>query len=199
MALHAVSSRGEAVGEADGVPPRRYCGGHMSILSIFNPTYSLSGSEVLRSIPEIRRFTRQYLVHEKTVELTATLIINSPQHTPIVLWNGESIWCSPRYDLKAAGALQLGDVLRIQGKALAGRFALTVSIESFKKVGSEPLPKAIPLTCTLIQPGAFDCQFASTRGTVKSIDFEPSVRSKVASASAGGARRRADLHGDEVA
>ncbi len=129
--------------------------------------------EPLRTIAEIRRLTKQDLVHEKDVELIGTVVITSPHHVPIVLWDGESIWCEPRYDVQAAGDLHLGDVIQVRGKALAGRFAPTVAIESFTKVDSKPLPEARPLNWTQIQSGAFDCQFVRTQGTVKSIDFNP--------------------------
>ncbi len=62
-----------------------------------------------------------------------------------------------------------GDEVEVQGSIGPGKFAPVVNAASVRKVGSAPLPKPIPVTFDQLSSGAFDVQYVTLTGSIRSV------------------------------
>ena len=77
--------------------------------------------------------------------------------------------------LGAAGAWQPGDVVEVEGKAIAESFAPRVLAGRVQRAGTGPLPAAAPVSSDDLRSGQFDGRYVAARGVVRSAVRDDSL------------------------
>lgn len=62
-----------------------------------------------------------------------------------------------------------GDEVEVRGNIGPGQFAPVVNATSVRKLGTAPLPKPIPVTFDQLSSGAFDVQYVTLTGAIRSV------------------------------
>lgn len=62
-----------------------------------------------------------------------------------------------------------GDEVEVEGAIGPGKFAPVVNATSVRKLGTAPLPKPIPVTFDQLSSGAFDVQYVTLTGSIRSV------------------------------
>jgi len=78
--------------------------------------------------------------------------------------------------VEAAHTWQPGDVVEVEGKAVAESFAPRVQARHIRRVGTGPLPKAVTISSDDLRSGQFDGRYDEARGVVRSAVRDDSLQ-----------------------